>query len=215
MTGWLEFALFFALTCAAFILIYFWDCFRWGFIGRVGAGIGLIALMGARLRGVPPRILVEGLLLAREANVPVSPDDLEMLHLSGGNVRQAMAAVVAARKADVNFSWRMASYVTLSGGEPLSAVSELVAARREQLHAELQQLPEERVAALRGARATVEYAVPLPGVVSANGQKLVAVSQTGPIDKGSAVDIVDVYGYIAVVRQADINEEGETHAGAR
>lgn len=215
MTGWIQFALIFAITSAAFAVIYFWDCLRWWFVGRMGAGIGLTALMGARLRGVPPRVLVEGLLLAREANEPVTPDDLEMLHLSGGNVRQAMAAVVAARKAELDFSWRMASAVTLSGGEPLSAVSELVAARRERLHSELQQIPEERIAALRGARATVEYAVAPPGVVSVEGEKLAAVSEGGPIDKGAAVDIVDIYGYIAVVRQSGNNGEGEPHAGAR
>ena len=212
MSGTGGLALTLLAAAVVFGLVYFWECLRWWFLGRVGAGIGLFSLMGARVRGVPPRILVEGLLLAREAEERVTPEELETLHLSGGNVRQAMAAVVAARKADLDFSYRMASALTLSGTEPLGAVRDLIAARKERIDAELQLMTGAELAGLRGARGTVEYAVPALGVVSVDRRRLAAVSEGGPIDRGRTVEVVDVHGYIAVVRQSRANQEGEPHA---
>ena len=196
----------FLLVCVSatiFGLLYFGDCLWWWLRRGLGAGVPLRGLCRARVRGVPPRILVDGARLAREGGLRMTGRELETLYLSGGDVIRSVTALLAAKKAGLDFSFKKASALALEGRDPLAHVQDLLQLRNERMHGDAEQTSPEAVAGLMGSVGEVEFAVAPPGVVRVSGMRVAAMSDGGYIDKGKHVRIIAVRGNVAVVEQAE------------
>jgi uncharacterized protein YqfA (UPF0365 family) len=84
--------------------------------------ISIFALIGMRLRRVPPDIIVNALIQARKAGIDVTADVLETHYLAGGNVLRVVDALVAADKAGIDLSVQRATAIDLAGRNVLDAV---------------------------------------------------------------------------------------------
>jgi hypothetical protein len=189
------------MALAAFLVLYFGECFWWWLRGGLRGGVDLGVLLYARLRGVPARAIVEARLLAAEGEVVAPIRELIRLHRSGVNTLRATTALVAAKTAGLDFSLAKAASLAFEGRDPILEVRELVIARDERLRADAEQRSAEEVRRLVGERGEVAFAVAPPGVIEVNGSRVSAVSDGGYIDKGAAVEVVSVEGTVAVVRQ--------------
>ena len=87
-----------------------------------GAKVGLLALIGMKLRRVSPHTIVEAMILAQKAGIPVTSDILEAHYLAGGNVMRVVSALVAANKANIDLSVQRATAIDLAGRNVLEAV---------------------------------------------------------------------------------------------
>ena len=195
--GWLL-----ASFVLVFILAWFGECLWWWPRARIGAGVKLSGLVHARLRGIPSRVVVESMMLARAGGVELSLRDIETFHVAGFNVLRGVASSVTAQKAGLDFSFRRAAAFGLMGRDPLREVSEMVQADQARRQADALCLDVSRTAALTGMRGLVEHAVAPPGLVRVQDVMVGAVSQGGFIDKGVDVEVVSMQGNIAVVRAA-------------
>ncbi|MGB8436061.1 MAG: flotillin-like FloA family protein, partial [Burkholderiales bacterium] len=64
-----------------------------------GAYVGLMTLIGMRLRRVPPSTVITARISAVKAGLDISVDDLEAHFLAGGNVVRVVNAMISADKA--------------------------------------------------------------------------------------------------------------------
>jgi len=87
-----------------------------------GVPVGIFALIGMRLRRVPPADIVDALIQARKAGIDVRADTLEAHYLAGGDVARVVAALVAADKANMDLSVQRATAIDLAGRDVLEAV---------------------------------------------------------------------------------------------
>ncbi|MBE6368380.1 MAG: UPF0365 family protein [Lentisphaerae bacterium] len=87
-----------------------------------GVPVGIFALIGMRLRRVPPTAIVDALIQARKAGIDVRVDTLEAHYLAGGDVSRVVAALVAADKANMDLSVQRATAIDLAGRDVLEAV---------------------------------------------------------------------------------------------
>ena len=86
------------------------------------ARVSLVNLIGMKLRGVPPPLIVDGRIRAAKAGIPVSTDDLEALFLAGGHVINVVQALIAADKAGISLDFKRASAIDLAGRDVYDAV---------------------------------------------------------------------------------------------
>jgi uncharacterized protein YqfA (UPF0365 family) len=84
-----------------------------------GAGISLIHLIGMKLRSVNPDTIVRARIMAVQARLQVTRDDLEAHYLAGGNVPRVMRALISATRADLPLDFRRACAIDLAGGDNL------------------------------------------------------------------------------------------------
>ncbi len=93
-------------------------------IASIAAGVpvGLINLIGMRLRRVPPAKIVLPLIKATKAGLKVSVDKLEAHFLAGGNVDKVIDAWIAAERAGIPLSFERAAAIDLAGRDVLEAV---------------------------------------------------------------------------------------------
>ena len=104
-------------------VIFFFIPFRhWlaAVFAQVPVSIG--ALIGMRLRQVPPQIIVDAMIQAHKAGILVPSDVLEAHYLAGGNVDRVVQALVAADKASIELSVQRATAIDLAGRDVLEAV---------------------------------------------------------------------------------------------
>jgi uncharacterized protein YqfA (UPF0365 family) len=66
-----------------------------------GVKIGIVTLVGMRLRRVVPARIVNPLIKATKAGIEVSSDKLEAHYLAGGNVDRVVDALIAAERANI------------------------------------------------------------------------------------------------------------------
>jgi uncharacterized protein YqfA (UPF0365 family) len=107
-----------------FIFIFFWAVPVPLWISAVAAKvrISLFSLIGMRLRRVPPALIVNQLIAATKAGLPLSSDLLEAHYLAGGNVSAVVNALIAADKASIDLSFERAAAIDLAGRNVLEAV---------------------------------------------------------------------------------------------
>jgi uncharacterized protein YqfA (UPF0365 family) len=84
-----------------------------------GAGIGLIHLIGMKLRNVNPDTIVRARVMSVQAKLKVSREELEAHYLAGGNVPRVMRALISASRADIPMDFRHACIIDLAGGDYL------------------------------------------------------------------------------------------------
>ena len=87
-----------------------------------GAYVGLMTLIGMRLRRVPPATIVNARISAVKAGLQISVDDLEAHYLAGGNVVRVVNALISADKANIQMPFKRAAAIDLAGRDVLEAV---------------------------------------------------------------------------------------------
>jgi uncharacterized protein YqfA (UPF0365 family) len=84
--------------------------------------VGLLTLVGMRLRRIPPPLIINSLVSARKAGLDLDTDVLEAHVLAGGDVRKVVLALIAADKANIDLEFQRAAAIDLAGRDVLDAV---------------------------------------------------------------------------------------------
>lgn len=87
-----------------------------------GVKIGIIQLIGMRLRRVAPARIVMPMIKATKAGIPVKTNQLEAHLLAGGNVDNVINAMIAAERAEIAMTFEKASAIDLAGRDVFEAV---------------------------------------------------------------------------------------------
>jgi uncharacterized protein YqfA (UPF0365 family) len=103
-------------------VLYFIPLRLWIAAWSSGAYVGLVTLIGMRLRRVPPGTVVTARISAVKAGLSISIDDLEAHFLAGGNVVRVVNALISADKANIAMPFKRAAAIDLAGRDVLEAV---------------------------------------------------------------------------------------------
>jgi len=87
-----------------------------------GVRVGLMTLVGMRLRRVVPAKVVEPLIKATKAGLNLNVNNLEAHYLAGGNVDNVINALIAAQRANIDLGFERAAAIDLAGRNVLKAV---------------------------------------------------------------------------------------------
>ena len=87
-----------------------------------GASVGLLELIGMRLRKVNTLSIVNSRIQAHRAGLHISTAEMESHYLAGGNVQRVINAMIAATKANIDIPWQTATAIDLAGRDILDAV---------------------------------------------------------------------------------------------
>lgn len=104
------------------LFTYFIPVRLWIAAASSGARVGLMDLVGMRLRRVSPKVVVEPRISAVKAGVNLSTDQLEAHYLAGGNVVNVVNALISADKAGIELTFQRAAAIDLAGRDVLEAV---------------------------------------------------------------------------------------------
>ncbi|HZK27471.1 MAG TPA: flotillin-like protein FloA [Thermoclostridium sp.] len=95
----------------------------WISAGAAGVKVGIMTLVGMRLRRVIPSRIVNPLVKAYKAGLnELKIDQLEAHYLAGGNVDRVVNALIAAQRADIPLEFERAAAIDLAGRDVLEAV---------------------------------------------------------------------------------------------
>ncbi|PIP20134.1 MAG: hypothetical protein COX40_06435 [Candidatus Omnitrophica bacterium CG23_combo_of_CG06-09_8_20_14_all_40_11] len=109
-------------------LVFMWFFFYlipvrlWITAVAAGVRIGILSLVGMRLRKVAPHIIINSLIMSHKAGLSVNTDRLEAHYLAGGNVIRVVQALISADKANLNLAFERACAIDLAGRDVLEAV---------------------------------------------------------------------------------------------
>lgn len=87
-----------------------------------GASVGLMSLVGMKLRRVNASVIVDSRIMAVKSGLNISTNELETHYLAGGNVVHVVQALIAANKANIPLSFQQATAIDLAGRDILAAV---------------------------------------------------------------------------------------------
>lgn len=87
-----------------------------------GVRVSIFTLIGMRLRRVIPSRIVNPLIKAHKAGLPVTINQLESHYLAGGNVDRVVNALIAAHRANIELSFERCAPIDLAGRDVLEAV---------------------------------------------------------------------------------------------
>lgn len=105
-----------------FTFMYFVPVGLWVTAIFSGVKVSIGQLIGMRLRKIPPSIIVNSLITATKAGIPLTPDDLETHYLAGGNVPNVIRALISADKANISLTFKQATAIDLAGRDVFQAV---------------------------------------------------------------------------------------------
>ena len=112
-----------AIIFFAIILLYVVPLRLWVSALSSGVKIGLFSdLVGMRLRNVPPAQIVNPLITAHKAGIPVTAPQLEAHYLAGGHVLKVVQALISADKANIDLPFERATAIDLAGRDVFEAV---------------------------------------------------------------------------------------------
>jgi uncharacterized protein YqfA (UPF0365 family) len=113
-----------AFLVVVFLIVFMWliPFPLWIAAWSSGAYIGLVSLIGMRLRGVPPGAIVRPRITAVKAGIEVTTDQLEAHYLAGGNVDRVVNALISADKAGIQLPFQKATGIDLAGRDVFEAV---------------------------------------------------------------------------------------------
>jgi uncharacterized protein YqfA (UPF0365 family) len=108
----------------AFLVIftYFIPIGLWVSAAAAQVYVGLLTLIGMRLRRIPPPLIINSLVSARKAGLELNTDVLEAHFLAGGDVKKVTLALIAADKANIDLEFQRAAAIDLAGRDVLDAV---------------------------------------------------------------------------------------------
>ena len=87
-----------------------------------GVRIGVLQLVGMRVRKVAPHRIVNPMIKATKAGLQVSINKLEAHLLAGGNVDRVINALIAAQRAGIPLGFEQSCAIDLAGRDVLQAV---------------------------------------------------------------------------------------------
>ncbi len=87
------------------------------------APVSVTNLIGMKLRGIPPGVIVDTRIMAVKAGLEMEAGDLEAHFLAGGNVTKVVRALIAADKASIALDFKKACAIDLAGRDIEEAVS--------------------------------------------------------------------------------------------
>jgi len=105
------------LIIGSFIPVRLWIS---ALAARVPIGMG--ALVGMRLRKVPPALIVLTMIKSVKAGLEAHSDRLEAHFLAGGDVNRVVDALIAAQRAQIPLPFERAAAIDLAGRNVLEAV---------------------------------------------------------------------------------------------
>lgn len=108
-------ALIFLFVVGQFINLYIQALFS-------GARVGLLELIGMKLRKVDLRTVVYSRIRAVKSGLDISTNQLETHYLAGGRVQQVVSALIAASGARIKLDWGTATAIDLAGRDLFEAV---------------------------------------------------------------------------------------------
>lgn len=97
-------------------------CRVWVQAWMSGAPVTFSALIGMKLRKVPPSLIVSVRIQAVKAGIEIDTNSLEGHYLAGGNVAAVVNALIAADKAGIPLNFQRACAIDLAGRDVLDAV---------------------------------------------------------------------------------------------
>ncbi|WP_109997713.1 flotillin-like protein FloA [Candidatus Cardinium hertigii] len=112
----------FAFVVVFFLFIHFFPIGLWVTARFSGVEVGLFELVSMRIRKVPPRIIVEGLIIATKAGLRLTTTEIETHYLAGGHVPSVIKALISADKANISLSFKEATAIDLAGRDVFEAV---------------------------------------------------------------------------------------------
>jgi uncharacterized protein YqfA (UPF0365 family) len=112
----------FAGLIVLFVFLYFVPVNLWITAIFSNVKVGLLELVGMRIRKVPPSVIVNSLITATKAGLNLTTNDLETHYLAGGNVPQVIRALISADKANISLSFKQATAIDLAGRDVFEAV---------------------------------------------------------------------------------------------
>jgi len=112
----------FAGLIVLFVFLYFVPVNLWITAQFSNVRVGLLELVGMRIRKVPPSIIVNSLITSTKAGLNLTTNDLETHYLAGGNVPAVIRALISADKANINLSFKQATAIDLAGRDVFEAV---------------------------------------------------------------------------------------------
>ena len=116
------FGLIILVVAALALVLYLVPVPLWIAAWASGAYVGLVTLIGMRLRRVPPSTIVNARISAVKAGLDISINDLEAHFLAGGNVVRVVNAMISADKANIPLPFKRAAAIDLAGRNVLEAV---------------------------------------------------------------------------------------------
>jgi uncharacterized protein YqfA (UPF0365 family) len=112
----------FVCIIAFFMFTYFVPVGLWITAVFSGVRVTIGQLIGMRLRKIPPSIIVNSLITATKAGIPLTPSDLETHYLAGGDVPNVIKALISADKANISLTFKQATAIDLAGRNVFEAV---------------------------------------------------------------------------------------------
>lgn len=88
-----------------------------------GVKVGIIHLIGMRLRRVKPSYIVMPMIKSTKAGLKLTANQLEAHYLAGGNVDNVVNALIAAERAGMSLNFEQASAIDLAGRNVFDAVT--------------------------------------------------------------------------------------------
>jgi uncharacterized protein YqfA (UPF0365 family) len=115
-----------SIIILVFILIFVFAFMRyislWISARLSNVNVGLLQLFVMQLRKVPPATIINCMITATKAGIPVGKDELEAHYLAGGNVIKVVNALISADKANISLNFKEATAIDLAGRDVLEAV---------------------------------------------------------------------------------------------
>ncbi|MBF9253223.1 flotillin-like protein FloA [Pontibacter sp. 172403-2] len=105
------------------VFLYFFPISLWITALFSGVRISLLELVFMRIRKVPPSLIVNSMITATKAGIPITSVDLETHYLAGGNVPRVIKALISADKANIPLSFKQATAIDLAGRDVFEAVT--------------------------------------------------------------------------------------------
>ncbi|MGM0575136.1 MAG: flotillin-like protein FloA [Myxococcota bacterium] len=84
--------------------------------------VGILTLIGMRLRRVPPVQIIEPMINAWKAGLHYTANQLESHYLAGGQVQKVINALISAQKANIPLDFDRAAAIDLAGRDVFEAV---------------------------------------------------------------------------------------------
>jgi uncharacterized protein YqfA (UPF0365 family) len=112
----------FAGIVLLFVFLYFVPVNLWITAQFSNVPVGLLELVGMRIRKVPPNVIVNSMITATKAGLQLTTNDLETHFLAGGNVPNVIRALISADKANITLSFKQATAIDLAGRDVFEAV---------------------------------------------------------------------------------------------
>ena len=122
----MEFIIFTALVIGAIIFLSLFFSFvpvgLWISAVASNVKVGIVTLIGMRLRRVVPSRIVNPLIKSTKAGINLPINKLEAHYLAGGNIDRVVNALIAAQRANIPLEFERAAAIDLAGRDVLEAV---------------------------------------------------------------------------------------------